>query len=159
MKTAANNHVHRSRGRCTFEMERQLPRLGDVCRSTCQRVNRDGTLSQLGSWSLETQAVDCRTRLLATKNHKQHKNKILSCELCAFLWLDKILESWIALSCIHAKLAHDCRRSIALLQLCLTGFVILTLQTLTQNKRNNGMHTKGSITQAWSLQSFKTRPG
>ena len=29
-----------------------------------------------------------------------------------------------------------------------TGFVILTLETLTQNKRNNGIHTKGSIIRA-----------
>jgi hypothetical protein len=151
--------------------------MGDRGRSTCQRLNRDGTLSQPVTWSLETQAVDwlqritssvecqvvdcivmhpretcpwlqavdCRTRLLATKNHKEHKSKILSCELCAFWWLDSIGESWIALSCIHAELAHDCRRSIALLQWCLTGFVILTLETLTQNKRNDGMHTKQPI--------------
>ena len=54
-------------------------------------------------------------------------------------------KSWIALTCIHAKLAHDCRRLIALLQWCLTGFVILTLETLTQNKRNNVVHTKQPI--------------
>ncbi len=31
---------------------------------------------------------------------------------------------------------EDCRRSIALSQWCLTGFLILTLETLSQNKRN-----------------------
>ena len=33
-KTAGNKHVHRSRGRCFMTMERLLPRLGDVCRSS-----------------------------------------------------------------------------------------------------------------------------
>jgi hypothetical protein len=54
-------------------------------------------------------------------------------------------ESWIALSCIDAKLAYDCRRLIALVQWLLTGFVILTLETLTQNKRNKVVHTKQPI--------------
>ena len=43
-------------------------------------------------------------------------------------------KSWIALSCIHSKLAHDCRRSIGLLQWCPTGFVILTFKTLTRKQ-------------------------
>jgi hypothetical protein len=36
-KTAGNNHVHRSRGRCFVAMLRLPPRLGDVCRY----LNRD----------------------------------------------------------------------------------------------------------------------
>ncbi len=60
-------------------------------------------------------------------------------------------KSWIALSCIHATLAHDCRRSTALLQWLLTGFVILTLETLDSKQAEQWWCTRSSPSSVFYL--------
>ena len=92
-------------------------------------VSGDKNTNTSATWyrSLDTQAVDWRHRIASS-------GRVAS----RGLHFHASTRNWPMIAGGRLHSYNDVR----------TGFVILTLETLTQNKRNNGIHTKGSIVRA-----------